>query len=93
MILLHLSNMITQASTSDLPVTMSYTILSSQGIIASPCLKSLLTSNSEDKCLLILNLAYILFCKILHHLTYFGGKSILCISLNISFHHTVLYAA
>jgi len=65
-------------------------ILDSKGAIASPCLKPLLTSNSEDKCLPILTLPYISLCKILHKLTSSFGKSSLCISLHISFLHSVL---
>jgi hypothetical protein len=50
-------------------IAASKTTLNSIGAVASPCLKALLTLNSDVKCLQILALT--LF-KILHRLTVFG---------------------
>jgi len=43
-----LSNRVPQVSTLDLKTAISTSILNSKGAIASPCLKPLLTLNSED---------------------------------------------
>jgi hypothetical protein len=67
--------------------------LNNKGATASPYLKPLFNLNSEYKCLPNLNLAFIPLFKILHNLTIFLEKSILCISLHYSFLHTVSYAA
>ena len=55
--------------------------LSSKGAIASPYLIPLLTLNSEYNCLSNLTLTFISLFKILHNLTIFEGKPILCISV------------
>lgn len=69
-------------------------MLNSKEAIASHCLKTLSTSNSDDKCLQILTLAYISLLIILDNLAnFFGWKRNLCTSLRISFLHSVSYAA
>ena len=82
-----------RVSTLDLLIGVSKTTLNSKGVITSPCLKPLLTLHSEDSCLHILTLACISLFKNLHNLTNFSGKLSLCVSLHISFLHTVSYAA
>jgi hypothetical protein len=68
---LHLSNMVPFVTTLDLLIAISNTTLNSNGEIASPCLKPLLTLNLEDKCLPILTIAYTSLFKILQGLTSF----------------------
>jgi len=79
--------MVPHVSTLDLLIAISNTALNSKGAIAFPCLKPLLTLNSEDKCLPILTLAYISGFKILHNLISFflnlvnAFHSIFCFSI------------
>ena len=58
-------------STLDLLIAVPNTTLNSKGAIASYSLKHLLSLNLEDKCLPILNLAYISLFTIRHKLTTF----------------------
>lgn len=62
--------MVRNVSTFGLLIAVSKTTLNSKRSIVSPCLKALLTLNSDVKCLQILTLT--LF-KILHRLTVFWG--------------------
>ena len=70
---LHLSNMVPCVFTLDFQIAVPNTTSNSTGAIAPPCLKSLLIFNSEDKCSLILTLAYTSLFKILHNLISFWG--------------------
>ena len=79
--------------TLDFLIAVSSTTLNSKGAIESPRRKRLLTLNSEGKYLPILTLAYISLFKIQNNLNNFGGKASVCVSLHISFLHTVFYAA
>jgi len=71
----HLSNMVPHVSMLDLIIAVSNAILNSKGAIASPCLKPLLTLNSEDRCLPVLTLAYISLFKILPNVTIILGET------------------
>ena len=73
---LYFSNMVVCFSTVKIVIAIFNTTLNSKGSIASPCLGTLLTLNSQDKCLPILTLAYISLFEILPNLTIFWGGNL-----------------